>query len=73
MNTRRRRRRFALAVEHRVAFKPSPLVQPPERRLQRVRGVADSAGFRFRFSVNVGAHMGNEVAQEVVDTQLRRR
>ena len=31
------------------------------------------AGFHYRFSVNVGAHMGNEVAQEVVDTQLRRR
>jgi hypothetical protein len=31
------------------------------------------AGYHYRFSVNVGAQMGNKVAQEIVDTQLRRR
>jgi hypothetical protein len=31
------------------------------------------AGFHYRFSVNVGAHMGNEIAEHIVDTQLRRR
>jgi hypothetical protein len=31
------------------------------------------AGFHYRFSVNVGAHMGNKVAQEIVDTRLQRR
>jgi hypothetical protein len=31
------------------------------------------AGFHYRFSVNVGAHMGNRIARRIVDTQLRRR
>jgi hypothetical protein len=31
------------------------------------------AGFHYRFSVNVGARMGNKVAKKIVDTQLRRR
>jgi hypothetical protein len=31
------------------------------------------AGFHYRFSVNVGARMGNEVAAKIVDAQLRRR
>ena len=31
------------------------------------------AGFHYRFSVNVGARMGNKVAQEILYTQLRRR
>ena len=31
------------------------------------------AGFHYRFSVNVGARMGNKVAKEIVRTQLRRR
>ena len=31
------------------------------------------AGFHYRFSVNVGAWMGNKVAKKIVDTQLRRR
>jgi hypothetical protein len=31
------------------------------------------AGFHYRFSVNVGARMGNEVAKKIVDAQLRRR
>jgi PAP2 superfamily len=31
------------------------------------------AGFHYRFSVNVGAWMGNKVATKIVDTQLRRR
>jgi hypothetical protein len=31
------------------------------------------AGFHYRFSVNVGAQMGNKIAQEIVDTQLRER
>jgi hypothetical protein len=30
-------------------------------------------GFHYRFSVDVGAAMGNEVAGTIVDTQLRRR
>jgi hypothetical protein len=30
-------------------------------------------GFHYRFSVNVGAHMGNRIARRIVDTQLRRR
>lgn len=31
------------------------------------------AGFHYRFSVNVGARMGNKIAKKIVDTQLRRR
>ena len=31
------------------------------------------AGFHYRFSVNVGAHMGTKVARKIVNTQLRRR
>jgi hypothetical protein len=31
------------------------------------------AGFHYRFSVNVGAHMGNKIAHEIVYTQLRQR
>ncbi len=31
------------------------------------------AGFHYRFSVDVGASMGNKIARKVVDTQLRRR
>jgi hypothetical protein len=31
------------------------------------------AGFHYRFSVNVGAWMGNKVASKIVDTQLWRR
>ena len=31
------------------------------------------AGFHYRFSVNVGAWMGNKVARKIVDTQLGRR
>ena len=31
------------------------------------------AGFHYRFSVNVGAHMGNKIAQEIVYTRLRPR
>ena len=31
------------------------------------------AGFHYRFSVNVGASMGNKVAKKTVGTQLRRR
>ena len=31
------------------------------------------AGFHYRFSVNVGAHMGTKIAQEIVHTQLQRR
>ena len=31
------------------------------------------AGFHYRFSVNVGAQMGNKIAQEIVGTQLRER
>lgn len=31
------------------------------------------AGFHYRFSVNVGARMGNRIAKRIADTQLRRR
>jgi hypothetical protein len=31
------------------------------------------AGFHYRFSVNVGARMGNRIARKIVDTQLLRR
>jgi hypothetical protein len=31
------------------------------------------AGFHYRFSVNVGARMGNSIAKRIVDTQLIRR
>jgi hypothetical protein len=31
------------------------------------------AGFHYRFSVNVGARMGNRIARRIVTTQLRRR
>ena len=31
------------------------------------------AGFHYRFSVNVGASMGHEVAERIIRTQLRRR
>jgi hypothetical protein len=31
------------------------------------------AGFHYRFSVNVGARMGNSIAQTIVDTQLTPR
>ena len=31
------------------------------------------AGFHYRFSVNVGARMGNKIARKIIDTQLRRR
>ena len=31
------------------------------------------AGFHYRFSVNVGAQMGNRIARRIVDTQLLRR
>jgi hypothetical protein len=31
------------------------------------------AGFHYRFSVNVGARMGNKIARKIVNTQLRRR
>ena len=31
------------------------------------------AGFHYRFSVNIGARMGNRIARRIVDTQLLRR
>ena len=31
------------------------------------------AGFHYRFSVDVGARMGDQIGKKVIDTQLRRR
>jgi hypothetical protein len=31
------------------------------------------AGFHYRFSVNVGALMGNSIAKKIAKNQLRRR
>jgi hypothetical protein len=55
---------------------PSHPVRAFNRRSAASRECRESrirAGFHYRFSVNVGARMGNEVARKMVDTQLRRR
>jgi hypothetical protein len=62
--------RFATQSTTALPSKPGSLVHALERRLEGVPGVTIMAGFHYRFSVSVGARMGNRIARSVVDSQL---
>jgi hypothetical protein len=67
--------RVSFATESSTAL-PSNPVRSFDRLSAASRECRESrimAGFHYRFSVNVGAVMGNEIAEQIVDTQLRRR
>jgi hypothetical protein len=67
--------RVSFATQSTTAL-PSNLVRSFDRLSTASRECRESrimAGFHYRFSVNVGVSMGNRIAREIVDTQLRRR
>ena len=70
---RHRPRQLRDPVDHRAAVKPGPLVQPAERCLQGVQGVADHGGIPLPLLGERRRTTGNKVARKIVDTQLGRR
>jgi hypothetical protein len=67
--------RVSFATQSTTAL-PSNLVRSFDRLSTASRECGESrimAGFHYRFSVNVGARMGDTIAKTIVDTQLRPR